>query len=39
MSDHISEPTVSYACPMHPEVKADQPGKCPQCGMDLKEIK
>jgi len=20
---------------MHPEVKMDKPGKCPQCGMDL----
>jgi manganese oxidase len=24
-----------YACPMHPEVKADKPGKCPKCGMNL----
>lgn len=24
-----------YTCPMHPEVKSDQPGKCPKCGMDL----
>jgi FtsP/CotA-like multicopper oxidase with cupredoxin domain len=27
-------PTV-YACPMHPEVVSDEPGKCPQCGMKL----
>jgi len=26
---------VVYTCPMHPEVKSNQPGKCPQCGMDL----
>ena len=26
---------VSYACPMHPEVTSDQPGRCPQCGMKL----
>ncbi|HEU5167958.1 MAG TPA: heavy metal-binding domain-containing protein [Chitinophagaceae bacterium] len=26
---------VLYACPMHPDVKMDKPGKCPQCGMDL----
>jgi multidrug efflux pump subunit AcrA (membrane-fusion protein) len=24
-----------YTCPMHPEVTADKPGKCPKCGMDL----
>lgn len=26
-----------YTCPMHPEVKADKPGKCPQCGMKLEK--
>src|SRR3954465_15086046 len=29
-----SGPTV-YACPMHPEVTSDQPGRCPKCGMKL----
>lgn len=24
-----------YTCPMHPEVRSDQPGQCPKCGMDL----
>lgn len=24
-----------YTCPMHPDVKMDKAGKCPQCGMDL----
>ncbi len=24
-----------YTCPMHPEVREPQPGKCPLCGMDL----
>ena len=27
--------TVYYTCTMHPDVKLDKPGKCPQCGMDL----
>jgi FtsP/CotA-like multicopper oxidase with cupredoxin domain len=26
---------VTYACPMHPEVTCDQPGRCPKCGMKL----
>ena len=26
---------VLYVCPMHPEVRQPQPGKCPKCGMDL----
>ncbi len=24
-----------YTCPMHPSVKADKPGSCPTCGMNL----
>jgi membrane fusion protein, copper/silver efflux system len=27
--------TTVYTCPMHPEVTASKPGKCPKCGMDL----
>lgn len=27
--------TASFVCPMDPEVGADQPGRCPKCGMDL----
>ena len=27
--------TVAYACPMHPEVRSDQAGRCPKCGMKL----
>lgn len=26
---------VAYTCSMHPEVKSDEPGKCPKCGMAL----
>lgn len=25
----------TYICPMHPEVKQDTPGMCPECGMSL----
>ncbi len=28
-------PASSYACPMHPEVTAAEPGTCPKCGMKL----
>jgi len=24
-----------YVCPMHPDVRSDEPGRCPICGMDL----
>jgi FtsP/CotA-like multicopper oxidase with cupredoxin domain len=27
--------TLAYACPMHPEVIGDVPGRCPKCGMAL----
>jgi len=30
---------VKYTCPMHPEVLASKPGKCPKCGMDMVEKK
>jgi len=28
-----------YTCPMHPEIKRNAPGMCPECGMNLIEIK
>ncbi len=28
-------PASAYACPMHPEVTAAEPGTCPKCGMKL----
>ncbi len=31
--------TMTYTCPMHPEVTSDKAGKCPKCGMDLVEKK
>ncbi len=27
--------SVSYTCPMHPEIHAAKPGNCPKCGMKL----
>jgi Cu(I)/Ag(I) efflux system membrane fusion protein len=26
---------TSFTCPMHPEIRQDEPGDCPICGMDL----
>ncbi len=26
---------VVYICPMHPEIRQDKPGMCPECGMNL----
>jgi len=34
----MQKSSVYYTCPMHPEVRSDKPGKCPKCGMDLKEM-
>ncbi len=34
--EHADDQATSlYACPMHPEVTADAPGQCPECGMNL----
>lgn len=32
-----SKSAASYTCPMHPNVVAAEPGKCPQCGMNLEK--
>ena len=31
----VTNETVKYTCPMHPEIIKDMPGKCPKCGMEL----
>ncbi|HLD34390.1 MAG TPA: heavy metal-binding domain-containing protein, partial [Patescibacteria group bacterium] len=31
--------TKTYTCPMHPEIKQDKPGMCPECGMNLIPLK
>lgn len=35
MNKEVQKDTVFYTCSMHPGVKLDKPGKCPECGMDL----
>ena len=27
--------SITYTCPMHPDVMSNKPGKCPKCGMSL----
>src|SRR5918912_4110851 len=29
----------TYTCPMHPEVREEGPGSCPECGMALEPLK
>jgi len=31
--------TVTYACPMHPDVTSSRPGKCRKCGMTLRQTR
>lgn len=34
----MEEPVMkTYTCPMHPEINTNQPGHCPECGMELVE--
>jgi len=32
------EAKAIYTCPMHPEIRKDQPGYCPICGMALEPV-
>jgi Cu(I)/Ag(I) efflux system membrane fusion protein len=36
--DHGAEPTI-WTCAMHPQIRMDEPGDCPICGMDLIPLK
>lgn len=33
--DHEGEDPSTWTCSMHPQIKQDEPGDCPICGMDL----
>ena len=35
MGDPAPGTDAVYTCPMHPEVRSPDPGRCPQCGMKL----
>jgi len=30
--------SLSYTCPMHPEIVQDHPGSCPKCGMAMEPV-
>ena len=35
---HAQHQQAVYQCPMHPDVRASEPGKCPKCGMTLQKM-
>src|SRR5213080_2773320 len=34
----VATDTITYTCPMHPEIVRDGPGSCPICGMALEPL-
>ena len=32
---HVHDANEVYTCSMHPQIRQDEPGQCPICGMDL----
>jgi len=32
---HHNSQEIMYTCPMHPQVRKNEPGRCPACGMEL----
>ena len=38
MSAHPGAAGTVYTCQMHPEIRQDQPGSCPKCGMTLEPV-
>lgn len=35
----VQLPASTWVCPMHPDIRAEEPGKCPRCGMALTPFK
>lgn len=33
--EHVAADGTVYTCSMHPQIRQNEPGKCPLCGMDL----
>jgi Cu+-exporting ATPase len=38
VSPAVVEGVAVHICPMHPEIRQDQPGDCPKCGMALESV-
>ena len=38
MAPAMGKMAEGYTCPMHPKVESNQPGKCPECGMNLEKV-